>query len=213
MLTIISEAGRNKEGRDMWLCRCDCGKEKVILGKSMRSGFTTSCGCYGASRGAANQYKHGCARRGKPERLYNVWIDIKKRCDNPNFVHYADYGGRGIKVCEEWHDNYSAFREWAMANGYDPEAKPKMCTIDRINVNGDYTPDNCRWVSMAVQGQNKRNNNRLEYQGEMLCITEIARRAHVCLRSLWTKVFVKHMPLQEAIDSLPPYEMPQLMTA
>ena len=197
----------------MWLCACECGNKKVILGKSLRNGSTTSCGCYQATRGAANQYKHGCARRGKSERLYNVWSDIKKRCDNPNFVHYADYGGRGIKVCEEWHDNYSVFREWALANGYDPEAKPKMCTIDRIDVDGDYAPDNCRWVSMAVQGQNKRNNTRVEYKGEMLCITEIARRAHVSEGGLWNKLNYKHMQVQEAIDSLPKHEMPPLMTA
>ena len=94
---------------------------------------------------------------GSKERLYGVWIDIKKRCYNPKYKQYKDYGGRGIQMCDEWRNSYSAFRNFALNNGYDPNAKFGQCTIDRIDVNGDYCPENCRFVDMKVQRHNRRD--------------------------------------------------------
>ena len=81
---------------------------------------------------------------------------MKERCYSPKHNRFKDYGGRGIKICEEWRNNYAAFREWAMANGYDPEAPRGACTIDRIDINGNYCPENCRWVDNKTQCDNKR---------------------------------------------------------
>ena len=150
-LTVIERAESNKSGRAAWKCRCDCGKETTVDGKSLRNGNTASCGCLGKDHRAQALTKHSGSR----ERLWWVWYTMRNRCNNPRNNSYKNYGGRGIRVCEEWHD-YAAFRAWALANGYDENAAYGKCTIDRIDVNGNYEPSNCRWVSMAEQNRNKR---------------------------------------------------------
>lgn len=212
MLTVLEQAGLDKESRTLWRCLCDCGKEKIIVGKLLKNGSVVSCGCYGASRGAANQYKHGDASKGKHSKLYEVWTDIKKRCYNTKFKYYADYGGRGIVMCDEWKSDYANFKKWAMENGYDSSAPPKKCTLDRIDVNGNYCPENCRWVSMVVQCRNRRNNRMIEYNGETKCVTEVARETHVAPGSLWSCIFYKGMSVTEAIEHLPKHEPQKLKT-
>jgi len=136
----------------MWRCICDCGKQTTVNGYSLRSGATTSCGCYGREQASETNKKHGGSRR---ERLYRVWCSMRNRCENPYDKNYEYYGGRGIKVCAEWAD-YAAFREWALSNGYNPDAPHGQCTLDRIDVNRGYCPDNCRWVDMKAQANNRR---------------------------------------------------------
>lgn len=145
----IEPSGRK---RTMWKCRCDCGNIKVIPANCLKSGTIKSCGCLKTKRNKNYFTTHN----GSKERLYQVWCDIKKRCYNSNFKQFKDYGGRGIKVCDEWLNDYDTFRKWAFDNGYEPNAKFGDCTIDRINVNGNYSPENCRFVSMKVQNNNKR---------------------------------------------------------
>ena len=146
----------------MWKCRCECGNEIVARGSHLRNGSTKSCGCLNRELVSTLNKKHGFSG----ERLYRVWEGIIKRCCNKNDKSYHNYGGRGIKICDEWRFDYIAFREWALANGYDESAPKGECTIDRIDVNGDYKPDNCRFVSMYEQSQNKRNTLRFAYNGE-----------------------------------------------
>jgi hypothetical protein len=109
-------------------------------------------------------------RKGPTPRLYGIWINMKSRCYNPNVKAYARYGGRGITICGEWKNNYRAFDAWARANGYRDDL-----TIDRIDVNGDYEPSNCRWLTREEQNQNRRNNTVLTFDGERKCLTEWAR--------------------------------------
>ena len=134
-----------------WLCRCDCGAEKDIAAYELTSGKTKSCGCL--QREARHLRKNP---DGKGTRLYGVWKGIKSRCYTKSNSGYKHYGARGIKMCDEWRDNYQAFHDWAFANGYDPDAPYGQCTIDRIDVNGDYEPSNCRWVDAATQIANRR---------------------------------------------------------
>ena len=101
------------------------------------------------------RYKHGCGRRNSPTRLYNVWKNMKVRCNNPNYKEYKYYGQRGISVCEDWNE-FNNFYEWAINNGYDENAKRGECTLDRIDTNKNYEPSNCRWVSMKIQANNRR---------------------------------------------------------
>lgn len=157
----------------MWLCQCDCGTVRPVNGGSLRRHLSSSCGCLSAEKraeAARSRAKH----HGKGERLYAVWIGMKNRCNNPHDKHYPDYGGRGIKLCEEWSD-YSVFRQWAMLAGYDPLADKGECTIERVNNDAGYSPENCIWASSVTQCNNRRNNRRLSFNGEEKTLSEWAR--------------------------------------
>ena len=153
-LLVIRRDENSSSGEPRWFCKCDCGNTKTIQGNHLRHGAIRSCGCLEAENRLKVNKTHG----GSDTRLYGVWLGIRKRCFNPNEPAFPNYGGRGITVCNEW-ESYSSFRKWAMATGYDPKAKRGKCTIDRINVNGNYEPSNCRWVDMKIQRQNQRSLN------------------------------------------------------
>lgn len=155
-LVVIERAGSNKSKRATWKCQCDCGSITIVVGYSLERGNTKSCGClHGELLGKRNA-KHGKTH----SRLYGVWLGMKERCYNPNSNRYQNYGDRGIKLCDNWRDNFQAFYDWAMANGYDENAPYGQCTIDRIDVNGDYCPNNCRWVDLKAQRNNRTDSRK-----------------------------------------------------
>ena len=123
----------------------------------LNSGKTKSCGCLRDDMIAEVNKKHGKAGVGKKSRLYNVWVGMRQRCNDKNHTSYHNYGGRGISVCPEW-DDFETFESWALVNGYDPDAEYGKCTLDRIDVNGNYEPGNCRWISMSEQNKNKQHS-------------------------------------------------------
>ena len=151
-----------------YLCKCDCGNTKLIDKTNLLKGKTLSCGCLQKERASAARKTHGDT----DSRLYNVWCAMKRRCYNENVPEYPLYGGRGIFMCDEWRNDYGAFREWAVANGYDYNAPRGQCTIDRIDTNGGYAPENCRWVSQKEQMNNVRYNHREVYNGEEHTLAE-----------------------------------------
>lgn len=157
-LTVLSYSGRDKRNTVMWLCKCDCGNLVKVRGYELGK-RTNSCGCLKREVFCSGKsaIKHGMSET----RLYRIWASMKTRCYIKNRDSYKYYGGRGIGVCEEWLNDFMAFRDWAVANGYSD-----VLTLDRINANGNYEPCNCRWVSMKVQNNNKRNNRYIEYNGE-----------------------------------------------
>lgn len=147
----------------MWVCSCSCGNRVLVDTKSLTTRATRSCGCYSREVHSRIFTKHGASK----SKLYFVWSDMKSRCSDTNAMPYQDYGGRGIKVCEEWVASFESFQRWALANGYK-----QGLTLDRINVNDGYTPENCRWVTMKTQCNNKRNNRFISYKGETHTISE-----------------------------------------
>lgn len=169
-LIVIKKAGKTKSGNITWFCKCDCGKESVVIGSELINGRTQSCGCYNREKKAMRQAEALTTHGGSRTRLYRVWRGMKDRCKNLNNPRYHHYGGRGIKVCGKWLNDFSAFRDWALTNGYSDEL-----TIDRIDVNGDYAPNNCRWISNFEQQSNKKNNRFIEFNGKKLTVAEWER--------------------------------------
>lgn len=175
----------------MWRCRCKCGTIKEVRGKSLLYGDSTSCGCFAKENMSNATSKH----HGFGTRLYNVWDSMRQRCRNPRNHAYRHYGGRGISICKEWND-FSNFRMWAMANGYDADAEFGKCTIDRIDCNGDYSPTNCRWTDVRTQANNKRDSIWLEYKGKHLPLTKWAEIVGLDYTTLWKRYKLGKTPEQ-----------------
>ena len=164
----ISPSGKHNV---QYKCLCDCGKEKIILGTNLSRGLTNSCGCLQKERASAANITHGET----DSHLYGVWCAMKRRCYQTYDSNYSLYGGRGIVMCDEWKNDYKTFRDWAYEHGYDPNAKRGECTLDRRDVNGNYCPDNCRWITQQEQMNNVRYNHLETYNGETHTIAEWAR--------------------------------------
>lgn len=178
-LTVLKYAGfdsKNKVAK--WKCKCECGEIIITRKQGLKNGTTRSCGCLQRDTIGSSRFKHGLYNH----RMYGIWGNMRDRCNNPNNAHYQSYGGRGIKVCDEWDKDFEAFYR-DMIDTYKDEL-----TLDRKDVNGDYSPENCRWATMMEQGNNRRNNNFITVFGEKLSIAQAARKYNMVEHTLRDRV-------------------------
>jgi hypothetical protein len=165
-LTVISKSEhRTKNGNVHWLCQCECGGTAVVDGRNLAVGQSTSCGCKKVEMGVFLNTTHGMTYTVE----YETWNRIKARCTNPNNPDYPSYGCRGIKVCERWFDSFERFY-------FDMGPRPEGMSIDRIDNDGNYEPNNCRWATAVEQAGNKRNNLNLTHNGITHCAAEWSRK-------------------------------------
>jgi len=185
--TVLERASpvKRKDGRVMryWLCKCSCdkGTTRIVLERSLLDGTSTSCGCNRAD--TSKERKINSTHGMSTSRLYAIYKHMHHRCYNQNDINYKNYGGRGITVCDEWH-TFESFCEWANLNGYSDDL-----SIDRIDVDKWYAPDNCRWSDSKTQANNKTNNRRYTYHGETHTIAEWARIYEIDYKLLWRRLY------------------------
>ena len=170
-LLVLQRVENDKQGQPMWLCKCECGNYTKVRGYDLRRLGTKSCGCW-----------HGKIHGLHSHRLNGIWDNMKQRCFNSTNINYKNYGGRGITVCEEWKDNFVSFYDWAIKNGYKEDL-----TIDRIDNNGNYCPENCRWASMEEQGNNKRCNKIVTTSFGTMTIKQLSKISGISYPTLITR--------------------------
>lgn len=164
-LQVMEFSEMRKDGQAYWKCLCDCGNTVIVAGNKLRSGHTRSCGCYKTTVQHRTHLIHGLTN----SQLYVAWRNMISRCCNPKNTMAHRYSKRGITICEDWRRDFSAFAAWALQNGYE-----EGLTLDRIDVDGNYCPENCRWITRDEQYLNRSDNHFIEAFGERKTIKEWA---------------------------------------
>ena len=180
-LTVMGVSEKRISGkreRYYWDCKCDCGKHRNVRTDCLTQGLVKSCGCMKKEQDKINLVKNH-RHKLSGTRIYQEWVGMKQRCTNPNNNRYSDYGGRGIKVCDDWLKEPDKFFEWALNNGYNDNL-----TLDRIDVNGNYEPSNCRWVDIKTQCRNRRSNIYVYYNGEKITLIELSEKTGISYSAL-----------------------------
>ncbi len=172
-LQVLNRVENDRFGNAMWLCKCECGNEVIVKGANLRNGKTKSCGCY--NKEVKRNLTHGMSGT----KIYKRWLGMKGRCNNKDNTAYANYGGRGITICDEWLD-VENFINWATSNGYREDL-----TLERLDVNSNYNPENCVWVTRTQQNRNTRRNIKETINGTTYTLAEIARKVGVTRGSIY----------------------------
>lgn len=188
-LTVKRQAGKNKWGMVIWDCVCDCGAKKTIQRSHLKSGSTLSCGCLQKQQLSERSKTHGMTGT----KTHEAWRSMVKRCTYKKHTYYSKYGGRGIKVCDRW---LESFENFLADMGECPDSK---MSLDRINNDGDYEPENCRWATVYEQQNNRSNNVRHFWNGKQMTLGEISRAHNVDYDRLHTRVNQLGWSLEEAL--------------
>ena len=189
-LIVIKKMANNKHRQSMWLCRCDCGKEKIICGGDLKNGHTRSCGCFNREKIT----KHGHYQNNKKSQIYSSWDSMIGRCTNPNDRDYRNYGGRGITVCERWRKFVNFLKDM----GEHPTDKH---SIDRIDNDKGYCQSNCRWALPKEQARNRRTNRLISHGGRTLCLIEWAEECNIRYRTLHHRIFTLKWSIEKALTT------------
>lgn len=181
LLVINRAVSNSKSGNAKWVCRCDCGNIVAVIGSHLLSQHSTSCGCNRIGKTSKGHSK---------ERLYRIWIRMRRRCLVQSDEHFKWYGGRGISICSEWNE-FEVFQAWAMAAGYSDNL-----TIDRIDVNGNYCPENCRWADIKTQANNRSSNRVLELNGKTYTVAQMADTFKISPTTIFNRLRLGWSPKQ-----------------
>ena len=200
-LIVIEKAGHSKGNRLQWLCKCDCGNFKITTSSDLKSGKVRSCGCLRketTSKMAKSRSKSRIKHNKSNTRIYRIWSTMKQRCYNSKCFSYKWYGKKGIKICDEWKNNFIFFYNWAIDNGYK-----ENLSIDRIDVNGNYEPNNCRWITNKEQALNRTTNEILTYKGESKTIYEWSLETGISSSTISARIKKYHWTTERALTEQP----------
>lgn len=191
-LTVIYRLHNHHDNKNThWLCVCECGNLTEVSRPNLINGHNKSCGCLNAEKRKTTHTKHGKCKT----RIYTIWINMKSRCYNKNDKAYKNYGERGIKVCDEWLNNFEAFYDWSINNGYNDSL-----TIDRIDVNGNYEHSNCQYVTMKQQARNKRNNRNITINGDTRCLLEWCETLGLKYQTVFARLNEYNWTIEQALE-------------
>lgn len=193
-LEVKEFMGKTKRGESLWGCLCDCGSMRKVLGYSLESGNTKSCGCLRTDNTKIANTKHGHNRRGLTSKTYTKWIRIQQRCYNPKASHYEYYGGRGIKVCDRWLGE-NGFEHFLADMGVCPDGM----SLDRIDNDGNYEPGNCRWATHKTQMNNTRHNDWIKYDGKEKTLTQWAEYLGMAKQTLRGRLYKYHWSIEKSL--------------
>lgn len=194
MLTAIRRVENYRPTGNYWLCRCDCGNECVVKKYDLIHLRQVSCNCYQKKIARENHVKHD----GRYTKLYPIWSSMKQRCQNQNSKAYYNYGARGITVCPEW-EKFENFEKWARTTGYNEDADNGEYTLDRIDNNKGYSPENCRWATRKEQNNNRRGVYQITLNGETHSIAEWSRITGICAETIKGRLFKQNLSVEEAL--------------
>ncbi|WP_333604079.1 hypothetical protein [Lactobacillus acetotolerans] len=192
LVAIKVDNSKRKIGdtKNYWLFKCDCGNYKIISGAGVRNGHSRSCGCGIVESDKKRFTKHGNSKT----KLYKVWVAMRKRCRSVNDKDYANYGKRGIRVCDDWKE-FKNFKDWSIKNGYRGGL-----SIDRIDVDSGYNPNNCRWVDDTIQANNRTNNHKITVDEETLTLSEWSKKTGIKYSTLSSRINTYGWDIKRALE-------------
>lgn len=192
-LVFVRRTNERRNGNILWECKCDCGNVTLVKKWDVTSGNTKSCGCLKmdvVKKMNQQNTSHGMSGT----KIYKIWESMKRRCDSNKTERYSNYGGRGITYCDKW-DKFEGFHEWSKKSGYK-----EGLSIDRIDVNGNYEPSNCRWVTLEKQSFNKTNSRKVAYKNKELTIAELAKETGKSYHLLYQRIVKLGWNVNESIN-------------
>ena len=188
-LRVIKRVENSKDNKSMWLCVCDCGNTKIVSGVCLKNNSVKSCGCFNYEK----RHSQGTHKKSYT-RLYGIWSGIKTRCYNQNCKAYKNYGGRSITMFDKWKNSFEDFYEWSLKNNYKEDL-----TIDRIDVNGNYEPSNCRWITAKKQHSNMRKSIRYVDDETEYCLSELCRKYNMPYLTVYNRIKKSNMSIKDAL--------------